>query len=286
MEAVAETKHVVTIALYAFAVAAIALETIVLVARRTPRDQRSRILGVKCGALAFGGGALFSVLITLPLMTLAYEHRFFELGWTWPVWTLCFFINDLMFYTLHRLEHRVRLLWAVHVVHHSSRHYDLTAGVRGSAFDALVSLPFIVWVPLLGIHPLIVVMLETIFRFYGLAYHTEAVGKLGVVDEILVTPSNHRAHHGCNERYLDCNFGGFFILWDRLLGTFRPEREAVRYGLVKEWHGYGLADAQLHEFRDLARDVQHAPTWRAKLRTLLSPPGAHPEPSSGERATS
>lgn len=276
MATIVAVQDVLSIALYASAIVAIFVETIVMHARGIPRDRRSRILGLQCGALSFGVGALFSVVVTLPLMQLAWHHRLLDWqdGFGWPVWLAAFLVHDLMFYASHRVEHRVRLLWAVHTVHHSSRHFDLTAGVRGSVFDSLSKLPWIVWIPLVGIHPLVIVLVETAFRFYGLAYHTEAVGKLGVLDRILVTPSNHRVHHGSNQRYVDVNFGGFFILWDRLLGTYVPETERVRYGLVKEWHGYGLGDAQLHELRGLARDVRRAPTVRAKLRVLFGPPHA------------
>jgi sterol desaturase/sphingolipid hydroxylase (fatty acid hydroxylase superfamily) len=276
MEPLAVVHDTLSAALYATAVAAIVVETLVMQVRGVPRDRKSRVLGLKCGALSFGVGALFSVLVAVPLMQLAYAHRLLDAGFGVGVWIMTFFVNDLMFYVSHRLEHRVRALWAVHTVHHSSRHFDLTAGVRGSVFDALTKLPFTLWIPLvLGVHPLIIVVLETAFRFYGLAYHTEAVGKLGVLDRILVTPSNHRAHHGSNARYLDCNFGGFFILWDRLFGTYRAETERVRYGLVKDWHSYSLADAQLHELRDLARDVARAPSFAEKARVALGPPGAH-----------
>jgi sterol desaturase/sphingolipid hydroxylase (fatty acid hydroxylase superfamily) len=275
VETIVAIKDVLSIALYTTAIVAIVFETLIMHTRGVPRDRKSRVLGLKCGVLSFGTGLLMSICVTVPLMQLAYEHRIFDFGFAWPVWIACFVINDLIFYASHRVEHRVRLLWAVHTVHHSSRHFDLTAGVRGSIFDSLSKLPFMVWIPLLGIHPLIVVLLETAFRFYGLAYHTEAVDKLGILDRILVTPSNHRVHHGSNARYLDCNFGGFFILWDRLLGTYRPETERVRYGLVKDWHSYDLADAQLHEVRDLMRDVARAPSLIEKVRVALRPPGAH-----------
>jgi len=259
-------------ALYAFAIGAIIVETIVLAKRGAPRDKRSRWLGIRSGALAFGVGAVFSTLVLVTAQTWVYEHRVVDLGFGPAAWIVCFLINDLMFYVSHRLQHEVRFLWSVHVVHHSSRHYDLTAGIRGSMFDALVHFPFYVWIPILGIHPIIFVILETAFRFYGLAYHTESVGKLGVLDEILVTPSNHRVHHGSNKKYLDCNYGGFFILFDRVLGTFRREEERPTYGLTKPWHSYKLWDCQLHELRDLLRDVKRAPDMRTRLRVMFGKP--------------
>jgi sterol desaturase/sphingolipid hydroxylase (fatty acid hydroxylase superfamily) len=287
VEAIEHVKNVLTPALYAFAVLAMAAETFFFARTHKSRDKRSRWLGVKCGALSFGVGGVFSALVTVSAQLWMYEHRVVDVGavfgvgaFGWPVWVACFVAQDVMFYVSHRLEHRVRALWAVHVVHHSSRHFDLTAGVRGSVLDALTHLPFTVWIPLFGVHPLIVVLLETAFRFYGLAYHTELVDKLGFLEGILVTPSSHRVHHGKDVDYLDCNYGGFFCVWDRLLGTYVPETHKPTYGLVKDWHGYDVVDAQLHEFRALAKDITRAPTLRHKLAHALMPPSWSPPSSS------
>lgn len=258
--------------LYILATAGIAIETAILAWRGGPRDKRSRWLGIRCGALSFGIGGLFSTLVLVTAQTWVYQHRLLDLGLGPAAWIVCFVANDLMYYFSHRLQHEVRFLWCIHIVHHSSRHYDLTAGVRGSMFDGLVRFPFYVWIPILGIHPIIFVILETTFRFYGLAYHTEAIGKLGVVDGILVTPSNHRVHHGSNPKYLGCNYGGFCILFDRLLGTFRREDERPTYGLTSSWHGYQLMDCQLHALRDLWRDVKSARGLRRCIRIVVGPP--------------
>lgn len=263
-------------ALYAFGVAAIIAETLTMVRRRTGRDVASRRLGVKCGVLAFGAEGVFQATAMLAMQAWVYEHRLFDLGLHWWVWGLAWVVNDAMFYLSHRLQHRVRFLWAVHVVHHSPRHYDLTTGIRGSVLGWAVTSPFYVWIPLLGIHPLVVLIVDKIFKFYGLAYHTELIRKLGWLDRVLVTPANHRVHHATNPQYLDRNYGGFFIGFDRLLGTFEPEVEDCRYGLVKDWHGDGLWDCQFHELRDLWRDVRAAPTLSLKLQHALRPPDWQP----------
>jgi sterol desaturase/sphingolipid hydroxylase (fatty acid hydroxylase superfamily) len=264
-------------ALYGFGIAAIVAETLYMVRSHSGRDVASRTLGVKCGILAFGAEGIFQATAMLALQTWVYQHRLFDLGLHWWVWLLCFVVNDTMFYVSHRLQHRCRLLWAIHVVHHSPKHYDLTTGIRGSVLGWLAAFPFYVWIPILGIHPLVVLIVDKVFKFYGLAYHTEFIQKLGWLDRFLVTPSNHRVHHATNPHYLDRNYGGFFILYDRVLGTFEPEVEACRYGLVKDWHGYGLWDCQVHEFRDLWRDVRSASTWSQKIRHVFKPPGWQPE---------
>ena len=263
--------------LYGFGIGAIVLETLVMKWQRLPRDKRSRWLSVWCGALAFGTEGLVHATLLFAVQLWVYEHRFFELGTAWWVWILCFLVNDLMFYVSHRLQHEHRLLWAVHCVHHSPKHYDLTTGIRGSALGVFATFPFVVWIPLLGIHPLMFLIVDRLFKFYGLAYHTESVGKLGWVDRVLITPSVHRVHHATNPQYLDRNYGGFFVLFDRLLGTWVPEEEEPVYGLVKDWNGTTLADAQLHEFKDLWADMRGAPSVADSLRYLVKPPGWHPE---------
>jgi sterol desaturase/sphingolipid hydroxylase (fatty acid hydroxylase superfamily) len=271
--ALEELRSILSPSLYVGAVLLIALEAAVFSCVRVPRDKRSRWLGIKSGALSFGLGGLVSGTVTLAAQAWFFEHRVFDLGLGPLAFVVALLMLDLMFYVQHRASHEMRLLWALHVVHHSSRHYDLTAGVRGSVFDPLLTFWFHAWIPLLGIHPLIVVIVDTAFKFYGLAYHTEAVGRLGILDDVLVTPSNHRAHHGKDVEYLDCNYGGLFVWWDKLCGTYRREGQTPSYGISKPWHGHGLVDCQLHEVVDLWRDVKAAPTWRDKLLTLVMPPG-------------
>jgi len=261
--------------LYGFGIAAIVIETIVL-AKTTRRDVKSRRLGVYCGLLGFGVEGVAHATFALALLYTVYEFRFFDLGLGPEVWLLCFLVNDAMFYVSHWAQHQVRLLWAVHVVHHSAKHYDLTTGIRGSALGVFATFPFYFWIPLLGIHPLIFIIVDKAFKVYGLAYHTEAIRRMGPLEAILVTPSSHRVHHATNPQYIDRNYGGFFILFDRLFGTFVPEEEECVYGLKKDWHGYGVWDAQTHELRDIWRDVRGANTLREALGYVFGPPGWRP----------
>lgn len=174
---------------------------------------RSRRLGVVCGLLGFGAEAAAHATFAWLILNAVYQHRLFDLGFGATAWLLCFVLNDLMFYVSHRAQHRIRLLWAVHLVHHSARHYDLTTGVRGSVFGVLATFPFYAWIPLVGIHPLVFLFVDRLFKFYGLAYHTEFVRRLGPLEAVLVTPSSHRVHHAVNDGYIDRNYG---------CGTFGP----------------------------------------------------------------
>jgi sterol desaturase/sphingolipid hydroxylase (fatty acid hydroxylase superfamily) len=270
--------------LYGFGAAAIILETLFLIATKTPRDAPSRRLGMYCGVLGFGTEALVKTTVGLTALLWVFQYRFFDLGFGWSVWVVAFLANDLMFYVSHRAAHEVRLIWAVHVVHHSARHYDLTTGVRGSALSVFRKLPFYLWIPLIGVHPVVMLLVHQVFNFYGLAYHTESVRRLGPLEAVLVTPSSHRVHHACNPQYVDRNYGGFFILFDRLFGTFVPEEEPCVYGLKKDWHSYSVWDAHVHEFRDLWRDVRGANSVHDALGFVFRPPGWRPVLADGEAA--
>lgn len=262
---------------YVFGFGVIVLETIYLIATRTPRDARSRRLGLFCGVLGFGVEALVKTGFGLALLLWVWEHRLFDLGFGWEAWVVAVLLNDVMFYVSHRASHEIRLLWAIHVVHHSAKHYDLTTGVRGSALSVFSSLPFYAWMPLVGVHPVVMLLAHQIFNIWGLAYHTELVRRMGPFEGWLVTPSSHRVHHATNPQYIDRNYGGLFVVFDRLFGTFVPEEEPCVYGLKKDWHSYSVWDAQVHEFRDIARDVRSARSWREALGYVLKPPGWRPE---------
>lgn len=259
--------------LYVFGVSIIILETFLYILRKKPRDRAARIASLVCGFLAFGNGYLVSITLLFAAQLWFYEHRLFTFGFEWYVWVGAFLIYDLIFYVNHWAHHQVRLFWCTHVVHHSAKHFDLTTGIRGSFFDAVFTFPFIVWIPILGIHPIIFIMLDTGFKFFGLAYHTAFINKLGILDKILVTPSNHRVHHGADVKYLDRNYSGFFIFWDQLFGTFQKEEETPQYGIRKETNTNNVLKIQLHEFASLWKDVKEAPTFADKLKYVFYPPG-------------
>lgn len=259
--------------LYIFGVSIIILETLLYLLNKKPRDKAGRIASIVCGVLSFGNGYLVSITLLFAAQSWVYEHRIFNLGFEWYVWVLCFIINDFVFYINHWAHHMVRLFWCTHVVHHSAKHYDLTTGIRGSFFDAVFTFPFIVWIPILGIHPVIFILLDTAFKFIGLSYHSAFINKLGFLDKILVTPSNHRVHHGADVKYLDRNYSGFFIFWDQLFGTFQKEEERPEFGIRKNTESNNIFHIQLHEFASLWKDVKSAPTFSDKLKYIFYPPG-------------
>lgn len=222
--------------------------------------------------VAIAGGAKF---LSIPFYALLYQYRFVDVvasagAWSWVI---LFFAEDLCYYWFHRVHHEVRLLWAAHVNHHSSEHYNLSTALRQPLLTPFTGPLFWAPLPLLGFPPHMILTAQAISLLYQFWLHTEAVDRLGPLEWILNTPSHHRVHHGKNIPYLDKNHGGVLILWDRLFGSFAPEEERVVYGLTTNIHTYNPLRIGFHEVAAIARDVKRAPTLRAKLGYMFAPPG-------------
>ncbi|MBU9577410.1 sterol desaturase family protein [Ralstonia mannitolilytica] len=160
-------------------------------------------------------------------------------GWH-PVagWAFAFVAWDLGFYWLHRMHHKLGFLWAIHAVHHEGEHFNLSLGVRNAWLSSLTSLPFFVPLALLGVTPEMFVAVSGLHYSVQFYNHCGLVGRSGVLDRFMVTPANHRVHHGCNPEYIDRNFGGTLLLWDKLFGTYQRALADVpiRYGVHKPTH--------------------------------------------------
>jgi sterol desaturase/sphingolipid hydroxylase (fatty acid hydroxylase superfamily) len=191
-------------------------------------------------------------------------------GLAWE-WLLLFVLEDLCFYAFHRASHRMRILWASHVTHHSSRYFNLSVAFRQTW------LPFtgvVFWLPLLliGFDPLMVMTVQVISLFYQELLHTQLVPRLGPIEWIFNTPRHHAIHHGSNAPYLDKNYGGVLIIWDRMFGTFARESEPVRFGLTKDLHSHNPIVIACHEWWAMVVDIVRAPRLFAKLAAVLGPP--------------
>lgn len=213
--------------------------------------------------------------LSIPAFAWLYEHRFADVveatgGWSWVI---LFFAEDCCYYWFHRLHHEIRLLWAAHVNHHSSQHYNLSTALRQPLLTPFTGPWFWMILPLIGFPPWMVLTAQAWSLLYQFWLHTEAIDRLGPLEWIFNTPSHHRVHHGKNVRYLDKNHGGILIIWDRLFGTFAPETERVVYGLTKDIDTYNPLRIGFHEVAAIGRAVAHAPTLRAKLGYLFAPPG-------------
>ncbi|MFN4298895.1 MAG: sterol desaturase family protein [Thermaurantimonas sp.] len=205
----------------------------------------------------------------------AWKYRLFDLGHSVWVWILLLFADDFTYYWYHRLSHEVRYLWASHVVHHSSRRYNLSTALRQTWTGTLSGgFLFWIWLPVLGFHPLMVMTMQSINLLYQFWIHTETIDRLpNWFEFIFNTPSHHRVHHSSEPRYLDRNHAGIFILWDRLFGTFVPEDRRPIYGLTKNINTYNPFRIAFHEWAEIVRDVRHAPNLRSAILYLFGPPG-------------
>jgi sterol desaturase/sphingolipid hydroxylase (fatty acid hydroxylase superfamily) len=199
----------------------------------------------------------------------------------WWAWPLAILLSDFAFYWYHRAGHEVRLFWAVHNVHHSSTFYNFSTSVRLSWFEGLLRWPFWVILPLAGFTAEVTMVAYLVVRLYQVLLHNEYITKLGFLEYILSTPSHHRVHHGRNEQYLDKNYGGITILWDRLFGTFAEEEEKVDYGLVKQLESNNLLWINAHEFVKIAQDVKGSTKFAHTLSYIFGKPGWAPEAASG-----
>jgi sterol desaturase/sphingolipid hydroxylase (fatty acid hydroxylase superfamily) len=199
----------------------------------------------------------------------------------WWAWVILFFADDLSYYAYHRGHHRIRMLWATHVVHHSSQHYNFSTAVRQDWAPFTAPL-FWIWLPLIGFKPWMIVLAQSWNLLYQFLLHTETVKKLPrPIELIFNTPSHHRVHHGVQDQYLDKNYGGILIIWDRLFGSFQGEGERVRYGLTTNIDTYNPIRVGYHEWHAMLRDVRRARTWRARFGHVLRGPGWAPASADG-----
>jgi sterol desaturase/sphingolipid hydroxylase (fatty acid hydroxylase superfamily) len=231
-------------------------------------------------SLTMGAGSVlvnaFWHIVLIAVWAAAYELTPLRMdAGDWWVWPLLFVLDDLAFYTYHRVGHEVRVFWASHVVHHSSEHYNLSTALRQPWVP--LTLPF--WLPLalLGYKPWMILLAQSWSLIYQFGLHTERIGTLPRPIELLFnTPSHHRVHHGANDIYLDRNYGGILIVWDRIFRSFQPETERVRYGLTTNIGTFNPLKVVTHEYEAIWRDLHSTPRWRERAGYLLRGPGWQP----------
>lgn len=249
-------------------------------AQYEPRDTAASLimgLGNTVSGVLLGGVALvwFSFLEPFAL---------YDFGWAWWVFVLAFVLDDFVYYWSHRFAHTVRWWWADHVIHHSSQHYNLSTALRQPWLSPL-TLKFIFfgsWLVLLGFPPAMIAFVGALNLIYQFWIHTETVGKMWApIEWVMNTPSHHRVHHATNPRYLDRNYAGVFIIWDRMFGTFEPERadEPCRYGIVRNLGTYNPIKICLHEWLGIIKDVRRSKSVGEALGYWLGPPGWSPDGS-------
>jgi len=261
-----------------------------LARRRAPRayDIADAVTSLHFGVLSQIAGA-FTYILTIGIYIWTFEHfRITTLPIDeWWVWVCALVFYDFCYYWVHRAGHEVNLLWGAHQVHHSSEYYNLTTALRQTATGAFTSWPFYLVMAVAGVPPLVFGAVALIDLLYQYWVHTQLVGRLGVLDRIFVTPSNHRVHHGQNDYCLDRNYGGIFIVWDRLFGTFVEERdhEPIVYGIRSPLASYDPVWGNLNVYRDIARRSRTAPTLAKAIGVWFEPPagrGQQPPPMAAD----
>ncbi|MEX0289078.1 MAG: sterol desaturase family protein [Flavobacteriaceae bacterium] len=238
--------------------------------------------------------ASFSVFLvaqlTEKITVISFAGAFYYLSkfipWQIPIniWTtlLCILVIDFLYYWEHRIEHRIRILWSYHSIHHSSPIYNYTTALRVSFIDSLVTWVFYLPAVLMGFHPYIVLLAVLFMLTYQFWLHTEIIGKLGWYEKIFMTPSQHRVHHGSDKIYLDKNYGAILSLWDRMFGTFQEELHTPNYGLTKPINTINPIKVHFIEYYNIYKDLRKAKNQREFWRYLLKPPGWQPKKESNE----
>ena len=250
------------------------------------QDTRTNVL-MGLGSLVTSGagraGALVGYAALYELTPLRLDpHR-------WYTWVFGLLAVDLLWYSYHRASHRVRLMWAAHQAHHNSLRFNYSTAVR-QKWNPWFELMFWVPLPLLGMPPWMIFTSFSVNLLYQFWVHTERIGKLPrPIEFVFNTPSHHRVHHASDPDYLDKNYAGILILWDRLFGSYAEETHRPTYGLTTNIYSFNPFRLQYHEFAAIWRDLRSAAGWRARLGYVFGPPGWRPDraaPSPDQQAQS
>jgi sterol desaturase/sphingolipid hydroxylase (fatty acid hydroxylase superfamily) len=206
-----------------------------------------------------------------------------SLGWAWWIWILAILGDDFNFYWHHRFSHEIRILWAAHVVHHSSRFFNYSTGLRNGWTALLYKHFWWVWMPALGFEPAMVTAALIINAIYQFSLHTKHIRRFWLPEAIFVSPMLHEVHHASNVRYLDKNYAGIFVFWDKLFGTFQKnesEKEAIVYGISDDLQNRNAVYLHLHEPFKIWQDLKQANSLSEAWRYVFGRPGWAPNGAS------
>ena len=238
---------------------------------------------------------LIKAFITTGLFFLAFEffnpikegnrinifgYESFE--WQWYAWVICMFLDDFIYYWFHRLNHTVRILWAAHIVHHSSRHFNFGTGVRNGWFTLFYKPLFYMWIPALGFRPEMVLICMGIESLWQFQLHNQFIPKLGFFDTFINSHTMHQVHHARNIEYLDKNHGGFLNIFDRIFGTWKELDEdiEIEYGVIHDPNSYNPWVILMHEYRNIWTDVKSSRNLYETFMYIFGEPGWSPDRSS------
>jgi len=229
---------------------------------------------ISIGAFFF----LFEVFKPVRAALFGYE----TLGWAWYTWIICQFLDDHNYYWYHRLSHTVRVLWAAHIVHHSSENFNLGSGIRNGWFTLFYKPMFWLWMPIVGFEPIMIATCLGIQAIYQFHLHTKSVPHMGFLEKFMNTPRQHQVHHSCNYEYLDKNHGGFLNIFDRIYGSFLHLDEKInpKFGVLHPPNSFNPLVIATHEYRNIWLDVKKARNLKEVLMFIFGPPGWSPDGST------
>ena len=256
-----------------------------LLAERWHHTQRyhlaDALTNISCGVTS-QVAAVFMRIAVVGAYAFVYQHwHYLSIPRTWTVGLLLFVLVDFGYYWAHRFSHEINLFWGGHVVHHQSEDYNLSVALRQSSLQVLFT--FFMYLPLavIGFEPLFFVYVSGLVTIYQFWIHTEFIGTLGPLEWVFNTPSHHHVHHGRNPRYIDKNYAGAFIVWDRLFGTFEPETERPVYGITVPLRSWNPLWANISHYPALWAQVRATPGAANKLRVVFGRPGWRPAELGG-----
>lgn len=243
------------------------------------------LTNISCGLIQQSANLVLKV-VAVGIYQWLYEHlALFSIPVNgWSIITL-FILADFCYYWAHRKSHEVHLLWGSHVVHHQSERFNLSVALRQGMLQTLVNFWCYLPLAILGFDTLTFLSISILINLYQFWLHTEVVGRLGWLEYVLNTPSHHRVHHGRNPNYLDKNFGGVLIIWDRWFGTFAPEREVVVYGTTYPVDSWNPLWVNFQPYRQIVDRIRRTPGWLDKWQILWEPPNEKPT-QRGNKQTS
>jgi sterol desaturase/sphingolipid hydroxylase (fatty acid hydroxylase superfamily) len=242
--------------------------------RRNPEyyEAKDAWTNILIGFVSVAFGLLFGLFIGV-VYAFAYEISPFKFpAEAWWTWVILFFVDDLAYYWFHRISHESRLFWNFHVVHHSSEYYNLSVAVRQSWFSGTLHWIFYAPVMLLGFAPWMFALMHGFNLIYQFWIHTRFVKRMGPLEYVLNTPSHHRVHHGVNNPYLDKNYAGVLIIWDRMFGSFVEETEEPRYGIIKPLRSYNPLWINTHSWAEMFEAMGNRKSLVGKIRCIFASP--------------
>ena len=216
-------------------------------------------------------------LFMLPLIYFYYDflHLHFslvEVPNTWGWFVVAVLLSDFIWYFYHRSGHRINLFWGAHIIHHQSEDYNYSVALNLTPFQVVIRVLFWSLMPVLGFLPEIVLATHLFIGLYQFLLHTTLIPKLGPIEKLFVTPSHHRVHHGSNPEYIDKNYGGILIVWDRIFGTFQEEKTQVVFGITKDINSRAFLTSVFHYYQNLIFQAKQLSTWKQKIQLMFKGP--------------